>query len=82
MVDRALYLKARDLADGGRVSIDEDTDRSIYLTVQGEHDVYKVRLNRDHTFACTCPYATLRGLPKGALCSHVVAAILFTSRSA
>lgn len=75
-VDHSMYEKARQLVSDGRVTVQEETKKRIYLEVEGSHDTYGVRLESDHTFACTCPYATMRGLPKGALCSHVLAAIL------
>jgi hypothetical protein len=34
-------------------------------------------MESDHTFSCTCPYATLKGLPRGALCSHALAAMVY-----
>ncbi|MGH2670285.1 MAG: hypothetical protein ACRDH5_14410 [bacterium] len=61
------------------MSVEEETEKAIYLLVRGDHDAYKVRIARDHTFSCTCPYATMHGIPKGALCSHAVAAIVHLS---
>lgn len=72
-----MYEKARSLVDEGRVHLQEETKKRVYLEVEGSHDTYGVRLESDHTFACTCPYATMRGLPKGALCSHVLAALAY-----
>lgn len=78
-VERSVYEKAREIVDDGRVTLTDETKKAIYLEVKGTSDTYGVRLQRDHTFACTCPFATLKGLPKGALCSHAVAAILFVA---
>lgn len=72
-----MYEKARTLVDEGRVTLQEETDKRVYLEIEGSHDTYGVRLESDHSFSCTCPYATLRGLPKGALCSHVLAALAY-----
>lgn len=71
-----MYEKARSLVEEGRVTLQEETDKRVYLEVEGTHDTYGVRVASDHTFSCTCPYATMRGIPKGALCSHVLAGML------
>ncbi|MDX1611740.1 MAG: SWIM zinc finger family protein [Candidatus Thermoplasmatota archaeon] len=75
-LDRAIYDKAKRLVDAGEVTIEDETAKAIYLAVAGTKEAHKVRIMRDHTIACTCPFATLKGLKKGALCSHAVAAIL------
>lgn len=80
-MERALYEKAALLVRDGRVSVREETDKAVYLVVRGEHDEYQVRLERDHTFSCTCPYATMKGIAKGALCSHAAAAIVFVAQA-
>ena len=79
-MDRALYEKAATLVRDGRVTVREETEKAIYLVVRGEHDAYEVRLMRDHSFSCTCPYATMQGIAKGSLCSHTAAAILFVAQ--
>lgn len=71
-----MYEKARQLVAEDRVTLEEETAKRVYLEVEGSHDTYGVRLESDHSFSCTCPYATMRGLPKGALCSHVLAALV------
>lgn len=72
-----MYEKARRIVDEGRVELKEETGKRVYLEIQGTTDTYGVRLESDHTYACTCPFATLQGLPKGALCSHALAALLY-----
>lgn len=79
-MDRAIYEKARQIVEEKRVRLTDETDKRMYLEVEGQHDTYGVRMESDHTFACTCPYATLRGLPKGALCSHALAAMVFLAQ--
>jgi hypothetical protein len=71
-----MYEKARRLVDENRVQVTEETDKRVYLEVEGSHDTYGVRLESNHTFSCTCPFATMRGIPQGALCSHVLAALV------
>ena len=78
-MERTLYKKALGLATGGRVAIEEETDKAVYFAVRGESDEHKVRVQRDHTVSCTCPYFSLRGVTKGAHCSHVIAALLVLS---
>ncbi len=75
-----MYEKARGLVDEDRVRLADETDKRAYLEVQGTQDTYGVRLESDHTFSCTCPYATMRGIPQGALCSHALAAMLFLAQ--
>lgn len=79
-MDRAIYRKGHKIVGEDRVRLVDETDKALYLEVEGTHDTYGVRLERDHTFSCTCPFATMRGLPKGALCSHVVACLLYVSQ--
>jgi uncharacterized Zn finger protein len=76
-MDRSMYEKAREIVDEGRVEVTDETDKRLYLEVEGSTDTYGVRMESDHTFACTCPYATLKGLPRGALCSHALAAFVY-----
>ncbi len=78
-MDTAIYRKAREIVDDDRVAIQDETAKAIYLEVEGSTDTYGIRLQRDHTFSCTCPFATLKGLPKGALCSHVLAALIYVT---
>lgn len=74
-----MYEKARGLVEEGRVELVDETPKRAYLEVEGSQDSYGVRLESDHTFSCTCPYATMRGIPQGALCSHALAAMLHLS---
>jgi uncharacterized Zn finger protein len=76
-LETAVYEKAREIVDEGRVELLEETQQRIYLKVEGSTDTYSIRLESDHTFSCTCPYATLKGLPKGAVCSHSLAALVY-----
>lgn len=78
-MDTAIYQKGQQIVDEDRVSILDETAKAIYLEVEGSTDTYGIRLQRDHTFSCTCPFATLKGLPKGALCSHVLACLIYVS---
>jgi uncharacterized Zn finger protein len=71
-----IYRKGKELFRKGKVRLDVETDKALYLKVEGEHEEYSVRLMNDDTFNCTCRLGTLKA-GKGALCSHVVAAILF-----
>lgn len=79
-MDHAMYRKARRLVDEDRVTLVEEADKRVYLEVEGSHDTYGVRLESDHTFSCTCPFATMRGIPQGALCSHALAAMVLLTR--
>lgn len=72
-----MYEKAREIVDQGLVEVVDESDKRVFLEVEGSSDTYGVRVESDHTFACTCPYATLKGLPKGALCSHALAALVY-----
>lgn len=76
-----MYEKAREIVDNGRVTKLEETGRRTYLEVEGTNDTYSIRVESDHTYACTCPYATLKGLPKGALCSHALAALVYLTEN-
>ncbi|MBX8631520.1 MAG: hypothetical protein KIY12_01735 [Thermoplasmata archaeon] len=58
------------------MSLDAETDKGVYLFVEGEHQRYSVRLMSGGTFNCTCTLASLKA-GKPVICSHVVAAILF-----
>ena len=74
----SIYLKASEILKHGGVSVDVETEKGIYLFVEGEHQRYDVRLMSDDTFNCTCRLGSLKA-GKGVLCSHVVAAILFVA---
>lgn len=74
----SIYSKGLEIYRRGGVVIDVETEKSVYLFVEGEHQKYDVRLMSDDTFNCTCRLGSLKA-GKGVLCSHVVASILFMS---
>ncbi len=76
----SIYRKGAELFSTGRIALDVETEKSVYLFVSGEHQRYQVRLMSDGSFNCTCPLGSLKA-GKGILCSHVVGAILFESRN-
>lgn len=77
-----IFKKGLDLYEKGKVAPEGETEKTAYFTVQGEHELYKIRVASDGTFNCTCMRGTLHGSTKGSICSHVIAAILFlTDRS-
>lgn len=76
----SIYSKANYILSHAGVSVDVETEKGIYLFVEGEHQRYDVRLMSDDTFNCTCRLGSLKA-GKGVLCSHVVAAILFVAGS-
>lgn len=77
-IKSSIYSKARDILSHGGVTVDVETEKGIYLFVEGEHQRYDVRLMSDDTFNCTCRLGSLKA-GKGVLCSHVVSAILFVA---
>lgn len=74
----SIYRKGEEIYRKGGVSLDVETDKGMYLFVEGEHQRYEVRLMSDDTFNCTCRLGSLKA-GKGVLCSHVVAAVLFAA---
>ncbi|MBX8635287.1 MAG: hypothetical protein KIS30_06695 [Thermoplasmata archaeon] len=76
----SIYRKGAELFSTGKVALDVETEKGLYLFVTGEHQRYQVRLMSDGTFNCTCPLGSLKA-GRGVLCSHVVGAILFETRS-
>jgi len=72
-----IFAKGRSIYDAGKVVPDGETERAAYFIVEGEHEKYKVRIASDGTFGCTCMRGTLHGSSKGAVCSHVISAIIF-----
>lgn len=76
-----IYRKGAELFSSGRVKLDVETEKCIYFKVKGEHEEYDVRLMNDDSFNCTCRLGSLKA-GKGALCSHVVACILFAASMA
>lgn len=75
-MDRGIYAKAADLVAHERVREAGESPRAAYFEVAGESGTHHVRLMSDHSFNCTCTWGSLKGATNGALCSHVVAAIL------
>lgn len=76
-----IFLKGLNLYEEGRVRIDVETDNAIYLIVEGENKMYDVRLMKDGTFNCTCARGSLQGARYGAMCSHIIASVLFIAHS-
>lgn len=75
-MDVSVFDKGAKLWRQHRVNLEDETETVRYYSVWGEHGEYKVRLASDRTFNCTCPFGTLKGGARGAVCSHVVAALL------
>ncbi len=76
----SIYRKGAELFGAGRITLDVETEKGVYLFVSGEHQRYQVRLMSDGTFNCTCPLGSLKA-GRGVLCSHVIGAILFESQT-
>jgi len=72
-----IFSKAMAMFQSGKVQPDGETERTAYFLVEGEHEKYKVRIASDGTFGCTCMRGTLHGSSKGAMCSHVIAAVIY-----
>lgn len=72
-----IFSKGLAIFESGKVVTDGETERAAYFIVEGEHEKYKVRMASDGTFGCTCMRGTLHGSSKGAICSHVIAAIIY-----
>ena len=72
-----IFAKGLAIFESGKVQPDGETERTAYFIVEGEHEKYKVRIASDGTLGCTCMRGTLHGSSKGAICSHVIAAILY-----
>lgn len=72
-----IFAKGLAIYESGKVVHDGETDRTAYFIVEGEHERYKTRIASDGTFGCTCMRGTLHGSSKGAICSHVIAAIIY-----
>lgn len=76
-INTKIFSKGLWLFEQGRVFPEGETENSAYFAVQGEHENYKVRISSNGTFNCTCMRGTLHGSTKGAICSHIVATILY-----
>lgn len=72
-----IFAKGLAIFESGKVQHDGETERAAYFVVEGEHEKYSVRMASDGTFGCTCMRGTLHGSSKGAICSHVIAVILY-----
>lgn len=72
-----IFAKGLAIYESGGVIPDGETEKTAYFRVEGEHEQYRVRIASDGTFGCTCMRGTLSGASKGAVCSHIVAAILY-----
>lgn len=76
-----IFLKGLNLYEESKVRMDVETENAIYLIVEGENEMYDVRLMKDGTFNCTCARGSLQGVCYGAMCSHIIASILFITHS-
>ena len=74
-----IFTKGLAIYESGKVKPDGESDRTVYVIVEGDHEPHTVRLSSDGTFSCTCMRGTLHGASKGSVCSHVFAAMLFLS---
>jgi len=72
-----IFAKGLAIFESGKVQHDGETERTAYFIVEGEHEKYKLRIASDGTFSCTCMRGTLHGSSKGAVCSHVIAVVLY-----
>lgn len=75
-----IFIRGKQLFKEGKVKLDIETEKAIYLKVEGRRNVYDVRLMSDGTFNCTCRSGSIKGAVYGSLCSHVVAAILYVAK--
>jgi hypothetical protein len=71
-----IYRKGLRLALEGRVELDAAEARANYYRVRGDSETHDVRLEASNAFNCTCTWGSLHAARDGALCSHVVAAIV------
>lgn len=71
-----IYRKGFRLALQGRVELDVAEARAWYYRVRGDNETHDVRLETSNAFNCTCTWGSLHGARDGALCSHVVAAVV------
>jgi hypothetical protein len=72
-----IYRKGLRLALQGQVELDASGERASYYRVRGDTETHDVRLEASNSFSCTCMWGTLHAAKDGALCSHVVAAIVW-----
>ena len=78
-MDVSLFDKGAQLWKQRRVVLEDETENVRYYAVWGASGEYKVRLSSDRTMNCTCPFGSLKGATRGAVCSHLIAAILHTA---
>jgi len=71
-----IFEKGMALYESGKVATDGEIGKAAYFKVEGDHEEYKVRIESNGTFSCTCMRGSLQGATKGSMCSHVVAVIL------
>lgn len=71
-----IYRKGFRLALQGRVELDVAEEKASYYRVRGDSETHDVRLEASNSFSCTCMWGSLHAAKDGALCSHVVAAIV------
>lgn len=71
-----IYRKGLRLALEGRVELDVAEERAWYYRVRGDSETHDVRLEASNAFNCTCMWGSLHAARDGALCSHVVAAVV------
>lgn len=72
-----IYRKGLRLALDGKVELDTAEPRASYYRVKGDTETHDVRLEASNAFNCTCMWGSLHAAKDGALCSHVVAAVVW-----
>ncbi|HEV8360378.1 MAG TPA: hypothetical protein VGR28_08000 [Candidatus Thermoplasmatota archaeon] len=72
-----IYRKGLRLALQGHVELDVAEAKAAYYRVRGDTETHDVRLEASNAFSCTCMWGALHAAKDGALCSHVVAAVVF-----
>lgn len=72
-----IFNKGKSIYESEKVVSNGESERAAYFIVTGDTEKYNVRIASNGTFSCTCMRGTLHGSTKGAICSHVVAAILY-----
>lgn len=64
------YVKAIDLINSGKVKLDSQTEKHIYMTA-GDYSV--VLSPNGEGDSCNCPYGSLYGVNKKNPCYHILA---------
>jgi hypothetical protein len=75
-----IYAKAARIVAESRIRVEDETENAVYFRIRGDTGDHLVRLSSDSRFSCTCTAASFKG-PRGALCSHAIAAILDVAQS-